>query len=41
MCSRDESARAARRRWTRNLLDANVLGDAGLTYVGNGTPVGF
>jgi UDPglucose 6-dehydrogenase len=26
---------------TRNLLDANVLGDAGLTYVGNGTPGGF
>lgn len=26
---------------TRNLLDAAVLGDAGLTYLGNGTPAGF
>lgn len=26
---------------TRNLLDAVVLGDAGLAYIGNGTPGGF
>jgi UDPglucose 6-dehydrogenase len=26
---------------TRNLLDARVLGDAGLTYLGNGTPMGY
>ena len=26
---------------TRNLLDAAVLRDAGLTYLGNGTPTGF
>jgi len=26
---------------TRNLLDADVLADAGLAYLGNGTPTGF
>jgi UDPglucose 6-dehydrogenase len=26
---------------TRNLLDATTLRDAGLTYLGNGTPSGF
>ncbi|HET7667419.1 MAG TPA: UDP-glucose/GDP-mannose dehydrogenase family protein [Mycobacterium sp.] len=26
---------------TRNLLDAELLGDAGLSYLGNGTPSGF
>jgi UDPglucose 6-dehydrogenase len=26
---------------TRNLLDGAALADAGLTYLGNGTPSGF